>query len=181
MTPLKLWTNLKSRERAFAYATGTVAILCLFFHMAIVPTVDRLEQIQRDITLQTKQLAAHRRSLSQRDRVFQIYQHYAHLTRAAASDEEEASRLLKEVESLARVAGVTVVNLKSRPVEASGMVKWYRVDMEAESPLESLTRFIYQVEQSPLLLRVERFDVKQDEKLQGPLKCTLQISKVVIP
>lgn len=177
----KFFQKLKPREKALGVAAVSLAALSLFYRVALVPSMDRVTQVQEDLLLTLKRLAAHRRSLGQREAVLRVHEQYAHLMQAAGSDQEEASRLLKEVEALARSSGAAIVNLKSRPVESSNLVKWYRVDVEIESSLEALTRFLYQVEQSPLLLRVERLESKQDEKLASPLKTSVQISKVTIP
>lgn len=175
------WEKLKPRERMFAAAAAGVAVLCLFYRAAFVPTLERLQEVRRAVDVQIKQLAAHRRAIAQQEAVFQAYQRYANRMRTPAGDEEETSTLLSEVSSMAREAGLTVLNLKSRPVETRGLMKWYRVDVESEASSEALTRFIYQVGRSPNLLRVERLEAKQDAKAAGPMKCTFQISKVVIP
>ncbi len=177
------WGRLKPRERSLATVTVVVAGICMFYRLAFVPVTDRLQGIRQELLLQRKQLAAHQRTLLQRDRVSKLYTQYAHLIQPAGldSDEEETSKLLKEIEVLARSSGVTVVNLKPKPVETTGLVKWYQVVVETEAPLAGIVRFVYEVEQSPQLLRIERLDLKQDEKTQGPLKGSCLVSKVVIP
>ena len=177
---IKGLSKLKPREQLLAWATAGVMLACLFFRFAVEPVLDRLESLHRETALRAKQWVAYRRTLSGRDEILRVANRYQYLMQGSTSDDEETSRLLKEVESIARSARVTVMNLKPRPVESSNMVKWYEVVIDTECSLKGLTRFIYEIEQSPLLLRVDRLDAKQDEKLQNPLKATLQISKVVI-
>lgn len=178
---LKAFSKLKPRERLLVISTGAVALLCVFYRVAVVPAAERLDSLREEISLKSKQLTADRRSVAQRDAVLKAYQRYAHLMQAVGTDEEETSRLLSATADLAKTAEVTVVNLKPRPPESSGMAKRYQVDLETESTLEMLTRFIYAVEQSPQQLSVDRLDAKQDEKADSPLKCTLRISRIAIP
>lgn len=178
---LKAFNKLKPRERLMVIVTGVVAGLCLFYRAAVVPAAERLEHLREQVTLKTKQLAADRRSVAQRDAVFKAYERYAHLMQAVGTDEEETSKLLSTVADLAKAAGVTAVNLKPRPTETSGLAKRYLVDIETESTLEMLTRFIYAIEQSAQPLTVDRLDAKQEEKPDAPLKCTLRISRIAIP
>ena len=178
---MKNWfSKLKPREQNWVWATGGIILACLFYRSAAAPVLDRLDGLHRETALRAKQWTAYQRTVAGRDQVLRVADRYLYLMQGSDSDDEETSRLLKEVESIARSAQVTVMNLKPRPVENSNMVKWYEVVIDTESSLEALTRFVYEIEQSPLLLRVDRLDAKQDEKLQNPLKATLQISKVVI-
>ncbi|OGX40645.1 MAG: hypothetical protein A3C53_00015 [Omnitrophica WOR_2 bacterium RIFCSPHIGHO2_02_FULL_68_15] len=178
---LKTLSKLKPRERLLAIVTGVIAGLCLFYRAAVVPAAERLEHLREDVTLKTKQLAADRRSVAQRDAVLKAYERYAHLMQAVGTDEEETSKLLSTVADLAKAAGVTAVNLKPRPAETSGLAKRYQVEIETESTLEMLTRFVYAVEQSAQPLTVDRLDAKQEEKPDAPLKCMLRISRIAIP
>lgn len=181
MIPLKAFNKLKPRERLLVVMTGTVAGLCLFYRFAVMPAAERLENMREEITIKTKQLAADRRSVAQRDAVFKAYERYAHLMKPVGTDEEETSRLLSAVADLAKASEVTAVNLKPRPTESSGMAKRYQVEIETESTLETITHFIYSVEQSAQQLTVDRLDAKQEEKTDSPLKCTLRVSRIAIP
>lgn len=181
MTVKASFLKLKPRERFLVFVTGGVAVLCVFYQFAVVPAVERLQTIREDITIKTKQLLADRRSIAQREAVLKAYERYAHLMQAVGSDEEETSKLLSAVADLAKGSEVTVVNLKPRPAETSGLAKRYQVELESESTLESLTRFIYQVEQSAQQLTVDKLSAKQDEKPESPLKCTIRVSRLTIP
>ena len=178
---LKAFSKLKPRERLLVISTGAVATLCLFYRVAVVPAMERLEGFREEIAIKTKQLKADRRSVAQRDAVLKVYERYAHLMQAVGTDEEETSRLLSAAADLAKASEVTVVNLKPRPPESSGMAKRYQVELETESTLETLTRFLYAVEQSAQQLAVDRLDAKQEEKPDSPLKCTLRVSRIAIP
>jgi len=178
---VQAWKRWKPRERALGVSTLVVGALCLFYRAAFVPAVERLDGIYQEIHIHLKQLAADRRMVAQREEVSRVYSRYAHLVQAVGSDEEETSRLLGEVASLARLAEVTVVNLKPRPMETAGLAKLYQVEVETESSLAGLARFLYDVERSPQLLSVARLEARQEEKLQSPLRCAIRISKIVIP
>lgn len=173
--------QLKPRERLLLILTGSVAGLCLFYRLAMVPAAERLQSIWEDISIKTKQLAADRRSVAQREAVQKTYERYAHLMQAVGTDEEETSKLLSAVADVAKASDVTVVNLKPRAAETSGLAKRYQVEIETESTLESLTKFIYQIEQSQQQLTVDKLSAKQEEKPDAPLKCTVRISRLAIP
>lgn len=175
------WARLKPREKYFVILTAAVAAVCLFYRAAVVPTLEKIEGLQRDVVIQSKQLAAYRRALAQREQITQAAQRYAHLIQPLQSDAEETSRLLSEVATLARESSLTVVNLKPRPVGSSGLLKWYQVELEAEAFPEGITRFVHQVERSQKMLQIERMEMKRDEKAQIPLRCVLRISKIAIP
>lgn len=181
MTLKASFGKLKPRERLMAFVTGGVAILCLFYRVAVVPAMDRLQGAREAVAISIKQLAADRRSIAQRESVLKTYERYAHLMQAVGTDEEETSKLLSAVADLAKAANVTVVNLKPRPTETSGLAKRYQVELETESTLEDLTRFMYAVEQSQQPLTVDRLSAKQEEKPDSPLKCTLRVSRLAIP
>ncbi len=181
MIGLKAFSKLKPRERLLVISTSTVAGLCLFYRFAVVPAMERLEGLREEVAIKTKQLKADRRSVAQRDAVFKAYERYAHLMQAVGTDEEETSRLLSAAADLAKASEVAVVNLKPRPSETTGLAKRYQVEIETESTLENLTRLIYAVEQAAQQLTVDRLDAKQEEKPDAPLKCTVRISRLVIP
>ncbi|MBI4313977.1 MAG: hypothetical protein HY594_04090 [Candidatus Omnitrophica bacterium] len=175
------WVRLKPREKYFAIATGAVAAACFFYRLAFVPALEKVEDLERDLLIQSKQLVAYQRAIAQREQIQKAYSRYQHLIQPLQSDAEETSRLLGEIAALARESSLTVVNLRPRPVETSGLVRWYQVELETEAFPEGITRFIYQIERSQKMLQVERLEIKRDEKAQNPLRCVLRISKIAIP
>ena len=74
---------------------------------------------------------------------------------------------------------VFILDIKPNPVEKYDFYKKYSVKIEAEAKISNLIDFIYQLENSPKLLRVSDFRLTPQKK-ETVLKINMTVTEVLI-
>ena len=128
-----------------------------------------------------KHLAEYMRYINQKGIVTSEYQKYEKFVKKSGSDEEEQTKILGEIEELARKTSVSIANMKPLTPRATDFYKTYEVSLEVEGDMESMVNFIYQISQSGQLLRAEKVSLNLKEKDSKMVKGALSVTKVVIP
>ena len=119
------------------------------------------------------------RLLGQKDQILKEAEHYAPYTESSKSEEEETLALLKHVQELANQASVNL--LYSKPAGGGNDINErnvYRVNLECEGQMDQLISFFYAVENSKLLLRVEKYSLQATTKGSSVIKCSAVISMI---
>ena len=90
------------------------------------------------------------------------------------------AKILGEIEALARKSSVYLVDMKPRKPREVEFYKEYTVEIEAEGYMESLMSFIYQVNTSSQLLRIETLRLNLTKGGSNVLSASMLITKVLI-
>jgi Tfp pilus assembly protein PilO len=172
---------MSPREKAGA----AIAIVFVFLAFILLPIVSRVNyrvgQLNGEIKKDEKLLAEYLRYMNQKGIVTSEYQKYEKFVKKSGSDEEEQTKMLGEIEQLARKTGVSIVNMKPLAPRPVDYYKIYEVSIEAEGGMESLVDFVYQISQSAQLLRAEKVALNLKEKGSSVVKGVFSVTKVVIP
>ena len=93
---------------------------------------------------------------------------------------EEIAALLNEVEKIARGASVEITDIKPRPTKEMLFYKKYLLEMDCQATMEKHIEFIYNLQQSKQLIRVERLKLSSQGKNNPLLKANMSITKVSV-
>ena len=108
------------------------------------------------------------------------YQKYLEYIQRSGSDEEEVAKILGEIESLARQSTVYLEDMKPLKPKEIDFYKEYAVEIEAEARMQSLVSFLYQLNMSSQLLRVEKLRLNLSKSGSDILKVSMLITKVLV-
>jgi len=89
-------------------------------------------------------------------------------------------KLLSEIEKIARNASLLLKNIKPGVTKKIGLYKKYTIEIEVESEINYLVDFIYQLEKTSRLLRIEDFRLQPKEKKSTILKVQMTITEALI-
>ena len=95
------------------------------------------------------------------------------------TDEEETARLLSLIEQSARKYGVSLSDVKPNPMKAEKWTKRFEVELNGECTLEQLTQFIFELEQSAQMLKVEQISSAPKEEKSPILRSQLTVVRTV--
>ncbi len=174
------WYNrLSSRERRiFQLAAGFVLFLLL--DQAVFTRVwDMYSSMEKRITEAEGTYVRNLVNLKRKEIVESDYAKYRSFIRSAGKDEEENAGLLSEVEQLARSNQVVLVDMKPREVKARQFYKEYAAELDAEAGMEELIKFIYQLEQSPQLMKVSSAKLTLKEAGTTFVRAKMTVTKTV--
>lgn len=176
----QLFSRLSKKERTLLYAAGVIIFFVSLDRLVYYPIVSRLHELDQEILLKENQLKKNLRNLAARETVLKTYSAYAAYALTAGSDEEKIAGLLSEIEGLARKSGLSLVNVRPKPVTKTDFGKQYPVEVEVETEMAPLIKFIYGLHSSKHLLRVKTLRLMPKEGGTSTAKSYLLINGTVI-
>ena len=174
------FSKLSKREKTFVYATALVVFFAAVDRLVYYPIVNHFNELDQEILKQEEQIRKNWRSLAVREAVLKSYSAYDGYALTAGSDEEEVANLLNEIEALARKTGLSLINVKPKPLTKEEFWKRYPVEVEVETEWAPLLKFIYGLYSSKFFLRVKHLRLVPKGRLTAEVKGYLLINKSVI-
>lgn len=171
--------NLSKRERILLYLAATFIFLSLFYSFALKPLSKKWNSLNQQVLSSEIELKRSLKYLNLKDEVEDIYQSYIGYIKKGSADEEEITILLNEVEKVARASGMHIANIRPEPVKDLEFYKKYVLEMNCEATMENYIEFIYNLQKTAQLIRVEKLKLISQGKASPLLKARLLITKVV--
>lgn len=176
-------TSLIPRGKgAWLLACGVVGVVVLGFVIVLGPVRTRFSELDESIGVQEAKLSRNLAIVAPtaREAVERDFRRYGEVIRMRGSSDEENSQMLSEIDKLAGLNKVVLAATKPRETRKDRDCEVYGVEIEIDADMSSLMGFLYALEASSQLLRVDRLVVdskggKEPTSLHG----TLLISKVV--
>jgi len=171
------------QDRAALIHAGLVlAAVVVAAVIALGPVRGIFRNTDEAIVVQEQKMARNARILSSKskDVVVRDYRQYGDSLRKKGSTSEESSAMVAEVEMLATQAKIALSATKPRDPHPDRDYEQYAVELEFEAPMAQAVTFLYAVENSPQMLRIDRMvlDAK-GAKSAGMLKASVTVSRVV--
>ena len=174
------YSKLSKREKTIVYAAALVVFFASVDRLVYYPVVNRFKELDQEILLLENQVKDNRSNLAERESVLKTYSVYDGYALSAGSDEEEVAYLLNEIEVLARKTGLSLVNVKPKPLTKAEYWKKYPVEVEVETEWVPLIKFIHGLYSSKYLLRVKHLRLMPKGRRSTRVKGYLVIDKSVI-
>ncbi len=173
-------SKLPPKERLGLFVALTILLLAFVDRLIINPIINRIQQIDREITVEEKQFSQDLRYLKQKEAVTEEYNKYSQYVKKVGTDEEEQTKILSEIEELARKSNISISNMKPQSPKEVSFYKKYEIELEVEGEMESLVNFLYEVNSSSQLLRAEKVRFGLKEKESSTVKASIVVTKVVV-
>ncbi len=172
-------SRLSKKEKRLFYITVAIVSIVFLDRAVFKPVINKLESFNGKISVEEKKLEKSMLILAQEQAITSEYKKFAENIKQEQSDEEAIAILLSYLEKMANSVSVFILDMKPAPVEKSEFYKKYAVKIEAEAKISNLTDFIYQLENSPKLLRVSDFRLTPQKK-ETVLKINMTVTEVLI-
>jgi len=163
---MKLQFKLKGNKKIFLYVGGFIFMAAFILHFLFSVLGSRLKQLDSQIRLAEADLQKvlgiqkEKDVVSARCTKYQSYLEVDYWNERRATEE-----LLKTVETIARKAGVIVINLSpEQTTEESSEYKKYKANLRIESTLEQMLSFLHKVEQENLLITIEKMSASPKDE-----------------
>lgn len=181
MTRAQLSVLLQDRA-ALTHAGLVVAAVLVAAGIALGPVRGLFRKTDEAIVVQEKNMARNLRVLSpiSKDVVVRDYRQYGDALRKKGSTAEESSAMVAEVEMLAAQSKIALSATKPRDPHPERDYEQYAVDLEFEASMTQTVTFLYAVENSPQMLRVDKLVLdSKAARAPGTLKASVIVSRVV--
>lgn len=163
---MDFFSKLSKKERVGLIVAGVIITIVFIDRLFIRPIGIKLQRIDREIALNEKKLTHDLRNIRSRDFIESEYEKYkSFVKKGSASDEENVSNILAEIEGLAHTAGVNLVDIKPQASKQVDFYTEYSAEVTVEGSMEQIIAFLHKLNSSAQLLRAVklRFGMKQKE------------------
>lgn len=174
-------SSLSRREKRLLYLTITVLAVWILHGFVLNPLITGWKELEDKIEEKSLKLDKSRKILNFKEKIQGEYENYASSVRMQGSEEEEMAKFLTEIESIARASSVHISDIKPRPVKNAGFYETYLVELEAEGDINQISKFIYDIQVSPQLLKIDKYSIGTKGAGTNLLKCRVIVSKILIP
>jgi len=170
--------KLARRERLILYFALALFSIMLLERFIFKPLSNRLTLLDREIEIQKMKLLKARATAGGKEQILKDYNDFGVYLKLKGSDEEVMSEFLKEIEKLARESSVSLSEIKPRSTENKGNFKEYAVEVHTEAAMSQIFDFLYRLDNSVLLLRVQKLSLKVRDETSDILRVTLLITGI---
>lgn len=169
------------KERLGLFIALTILFLAFVDRLIINPIINRIHQINNEIVTDERQLRLNLSRLKQKEVVAEKYKKYSQYVKKVGTDEEEQTKILSEIEELARKSNISISNMKPQSPKEISFYKKYEIEIEVEGEMESLVNFLYEINNSSQLLRAKRVTFGLKENKSSVVKASVTVTKIVVP
>ena len=171
--------NFSGREHLLLALTIFVAVAVVVYGLIIEPLIIYGARLNNQIESKTRRLIEYRRLLSVGGALTEEHAKFPAFITAEKSEEEALSKVLVEMERVSQKSGCYIVNVKPHSANEVGNYKRISFDIIAEGAISDFSRFLYEIETSPDMLRVRHFTLATKPGSPGKLKGTFLITKII--
>ena len=173
------FANLNKREKITFLLTIAVIAFSLVYNLVLMPYSRKVAILDRDIAQLQNKLAKAKRLIPKKTRIENDYEAMAvnFKSEEGLSQEQQIARILVEIEKLGNVSGARIVDVKPRPVKKFEYYSEFIIEMRFEGSIKDIARFIYDIQQSKELLRIEKLAVNIKSSEATVLEGFLEIHK----
>ncbi len=178
---LGFYTRSSKREKIYIIVAGAVVSVLLLDQAILRPIVTTFRNMDIEVNDLKTNIRRSVHLLSQKERMTKEMEQFADYAVESKSPEEETLSLLKHIEELANKTSLNLLYVKPAGTNPSEVIQKYYVTMESEGQIQQLIQFFYEIENSRLLLRIEKYILQPTDTGSSVIKCSATVSRAIIP
>lgn len=172
----------RSAREKMVLCAAVLALSAAFVDRVVVASLSRkAKELDAQIAAREAEIRKDLRIVAQKRRIEIQHVNYKPYLGTMSTENEEFTAFLKEVDTLARDNTIYIVDMKPTGTKAVGNAKQYLINLNIEAEMPAVVRFMYGIEDSKKLMTVEKYQLSPKSKDSATAKCSLLVSKLVIP
>ena len=171
--------KLSSREKYILYIVILVVAVSLIYIILIEPLVARWSNVNSRIELIKAKLQKSLSLMKDRSSIEAEYNSFTQKLKQSPSDEQEITIVLDELEKAARRSNLRITSMRPKPAKQKEHYRQFEVEIETESDMSSLMRFIYDIKNSPQLIKIDKLNLNTRGGQQAVvIRAAMVVSKI---
>jgi hypothetical protein len=176
-----MFKNISRREKFLGSGTIGITLIALAYNFVMEPIVKRWDVLDSEVRSKEVLLTKNTRILRNKDVIEKVHSEYMKFfQKEKLTSEEESAIALSNIEKLARGTNVRITNIKPLAVKGFGDYNKFTFRVTTESRIDELTKFIYDLQSSEQLLKIERMVLRAKEREPDTIKGILHITKISV-
>ncbi|MFA5356734.1 MAG: GspMb/PilO family protein [Candidatus Omnitrophota bacterium] len=174
-------SRLPKRQRYMLYFSLSLAVLAVMDRLIIYPVAYKIDTLNKEIDSKAEAIRRDMRIIAMKDKIVRESSKYSSFFKPAKSEEEENTILLKEIENIAGKSMVYLIDIKPASVRDEGPARKFTINLNCEAQMEQLIDFMYGLENSALLLIIEKLQISQRSAETSVIRCAMSVSRMAMP
>ena len=172
--------RLSPKEKIGLMIALSIMSFTFLDRLIVNPINNKIKRINREIKVTQAQLAFDLINVSQKEAIAKEFEKYAKYQKDAGSDEEKITVMLSALEDVGRDSGLTLLDIKPQQSDKDVTFKKYSIAVEAEGSVEQLISFLYKLNTSDNLYRVEKLRLNVRDKNAQQIKASIMVTKIFV-
>ena len=170
--------TISSREKTiFAFCIASVLGVLLYV-LALEPILASWEKVNREIRRREIRIQKISKVIKKKEILEARLNELKKRAKLGIPKEEWETALFTSLDAMARDSGVIILNRTSHPSREHGFYQELSTDLEMECNLDTLSKFLYQMETSAQILNVETLRLNPKGRGSSKLNGQMSISTI---
>ena len=177
----KFISGLSPKEKKILFAAALFALVALFDRLLVGPSLGRLHDIDDSIVKEVDSIQQNIRFLAHRDKIIKeaaVFKDF--FSKDVKTEEEVIAGFLRKIETIASESQVETSKITPAGQDYQKDHLKYYVSLDCSGKFENITNFIYAVNNSRELLKVEKINLLGNTRDAEKVQANLTISKMII-
>lgn len=173
--------QLKKNEKILGFIVFLLLFLYIFNTYIVSTLREKFNSTETDITRSQMLLRKYSGLEKQRPVFLKEYKKIERYLNFKGSDDVKMATLLSKIESEARNAGITIVDMKPEVTQRPKIPPIvYRIQLNAEGDMTKIVNFIYNLENTDILFKIDKLTLSVKDEDTGIIKLDAKILGVSI-
>lgn len=174
------FSKLSRKEKMLGLACSIIVGFMVMDRLVVVPWWQHVINLNKEVAGLEHTLNAQEKLLSRRSSIMGELDRYRLYLHPGKETDLQTAQLLKEIEELAKQSQVSLEEVKPQPSTDTEFYQSYAFEVHAVCPLSQWVRFIYLIETSNALFRIERARISVKEGKPDLLDGFLRLNAVAM-
>ncbi len=174
--------RLTEREQKIFAVCVVLGIIYLGYNFVYKPMTGGKNVLQQKIDKAKKKLLKGERVLIEAQAVDGIYNQYVGELKQTDGNEQTIARLISDIEKEASLVGLTISDLKPKPVKQEKNFNYFSVSLSMEGPWTDILKLIHALQSRPYIFKVEEMNLdRASQRNSVSVRAYLVLGKAYIP
>lgn len=175
---MDLKSSISKREKTFFTIALSIISLGILYAFVIEPLYKAYSRLNQEINIKQVKLGKNLKLIKEKDIVTEEFKKYSQQLKTKGSDEEEMAVVLSEIEKIGKATGVYLSDVKPQKIKDMDFYKIMLVEIKFQADMQTLSKFIYELGNSVLLLKVSRLQVNSKGGDSSLVEGAIEVSKI---
>lgn len=172
------FVHRSKRERYIIYISIFFVSAVFLDRLIISPILSNLKSVDGEIQEKVAGIKKNLHILAQKEKISKEKLKYHSFLENLKFEEE---KIANEIVGLANKNSVYIIEIKSSDTPLDiGSAKKYLITLSCEAQMEQLAEFMYNIENSDNLLRIEKYQISQKSNESSVARCVMSIAKITM-
>lgn len=173
---------MKKLNRNEKILAGAVLALILFYgvnQFIIAPLSEKFSSAEEDVSRLKLAIRKFSELEREKDRLLSEYEKIQPYLKLSGSDEEKQAAILSRIETEARNSGLNIIDMRPELLKKPKAVSLLcNVQLNAEADLNKIVAFLCNLENAPILFKIEKLNLSVKDESKGLLRFEVSILAV---